>query len=269
MNCFTSAAPQSISRSISSNWLKCFIPRSDPEVRLICLPHAGGAASAYASWAPLLPEWVELQAVQLPGREDRLGEPMISSLPALVRALLPRLLPITDRPWLLFGHSMGAALGYEICQALLRLRQPLPRRLVVSGREAPMLSRRDSLHRQHDDQLTAELVRLEPSMAELLAHSDMRQMILPVVRNDYQLINNYHPNPDDPPLSIDVTAMAGDADEELLPGDVDGWADTTLTFFSQHLFPGRHFYLREQRDDVVLLLTELLSAARGSQSEVP
>jgi len=263
MNALTTAAPPGTSRPATSRWLKCFLPRPEAEVRLICLPHAGGAASAYASWARLLPGWVELQAVQLPGREDRLGEPMISSLPALVCALLPRLLPLTDRPWLLFGHSMGAALGYEICQALLRLRQPLPRRLIVSGREAPLLSRRDSLHRQHDDQLIAELVRLEPSMTELLAHADLRQMILPVVRNDYQLINNYHPDPDDPPLPIAVTAMAGDADEELQVGDVAGWADTTLADFSQQLFPGRHFYMREQRDAVVTQLKDLLAAARG------
>ncbi|MGF1876282.1 alpha/beta fold hydrolase [Photobacterium frigidiphilum] len=242
-----------------SPWLKCFVPRPKAQLRLICLPHAGGGASAYASWARLLPESVELWALQLPGREDRLAEPMIDNMATLVTILVPLVVQFSDKPYAFFGHSMGAALGYELCLAIFRLKQPLPQRLLVSGREAPVRSRHDSLHLASDSALIDELLRLEPTMVTLFAHKEFASMALPVIRNDYAMINGYHPRQNEPLLPVVVTGMTGEDDPELLPGDMNAWQAVTEHNYILYTFPGRHFYLREHRDEVLACIGRLLT----------
>src|SRR4051812_48826937 len=106
---------------------------ADAAVSLVCVPHAGAGASAYASWRHLLPADVLLHSVQLPGREDRLGEP----LPADLGAVADRVAPCLDRqtrsrPLVLFGHSMGGLLAYALAQRLEEAGRPVAH-VVVSG----------------------------------------------------------------------------------------------------------------------------------------
>ena len=50
-------------------------------------------------------------------------------------------------PFALFGHSMGALVGFELARALRRRRLPAPERLFVSAFRAPHLpQRRPPLH---------------------------------------------------------------------------------------------------------------------------
>ncbi|MEI8635166.1 alpha/beta fold hydrolase [Vibrio sp. PP-XX7] len=230
--------------------------------------HAGGGASAYANWAKFLPESIEVWALQLPGREDQLAEPMIDRMPALVETVLPYLIQLTDKPFVLFGHSMGASLGYEICQALHRRQDPLPLHLIVSGREAPMRNRSDTIHLASDQALMDSLIDMEPAMADVLAHRDLADLCLPVIRNDYALINSYCPDPSDPPLPIRVTGLSGKDDEELLPGDMDAWSTTTGYAYQHYVFPGRHFYLREQRDAVIQVIQQIVADAMTEHQNI-
>jgi pyochelin biosynthesis protein PchC len=94
-------------------WLRCYRPVDDPAIRLVCFPHAGGAASAFLPFTRRLDADVEVLAVQYPGRQDRRGEPFVDSVNGLVDGLLPALLTRADRPLAFFGHSMGATVAFE------------------------------------------------------------------------------------------------------------------------------------------------------------
>ncbi|MEO8033728.1 MAG: alpha/beta fold hydrolase, partial [Acidobacteriota bacterium] len=89
-------------------------------MRVFCLPYAGGGASAYRTWAAGLPSDIQLCAVQLPGRENRLGEPLYRSATDLVPALVSALRPFLDRPYAIFGHSMGGLLAFEAARQIRR-----------------------------------------------------------------------------------------------------------------------------------------------------
>src|SRR5690348_12875642 len=106
---------------------------------LVCLPYAGGSTAAFRSWETALADAIELWRVQLPGRGARIAEPPYTRLRPLVRALAQVLQSATDRPYALFGHSMGALLAYEVALALRADGRPPPRRLIVSGHRAPHL----------------------------------------------------------------------------------------------------------------------------------
>lgn len=238
-------------------WFRVYRPVPAAGVRLICLPHAGGAASFYRNWSSCFSSSVEVVAVQPPGREERIGEPMLATMDSLVEALADSMPHVADRPYLLFGHSMGAAVAHELCLALRRRGRRLPVHLVVSGREAPSRHRGGSLHRGGDAQLRDELKRLNGTAAELMDSPDWCAMALPIIRNDYRLIETYRPHAA-APLDIPITAVAGEQDGELLPGDAEAWAEQTRAAFNLHRFPGDHFYLTAQRAGVVQVLQRLL-----------
>ncbi|MGH6679076.1 MAG: thioesterase II family protein, partial [Bradyrhizobium sp.] len=122
------------------SWLTCPIARAHAAIQLVAFPHAGGGATAFYPLAGLLPEAIELRAVQLPGRETRLGEAPFTRLPPLIDALADALGDSLRVPYALFGHSLGALIAFELAREFRRRRLPLPRTLIVSGRRAPTLS---------------------------------------------------------------------------------------------------------------------------------
>src|SRR5258708_14407398 len=131
-----------------SPWIAVPRPLVQPRMRLICLPHAGAGASLFFNGAePLQTAGIELRAVQYPGRENRLSEPLLASTEAMVAAMVtvwPQM--SSGQPCALFGHSMGALLAYELAVALARLRVPNPpQRLFISGRNPPEILRNTEL----------------------------------------------------------------------------------------------------------------------------
>lgn len=99
-------------------WFRLFSSAPDAAVRLLCLPHAGGSASFYFPVAQALSPSVEVLAVQYPGRQDRRMEPLIDDIHTLADRITEELSAYRDKPLALFGHSMGAVLGFEVAQRL-------------------------------------------------------------------------------------------------------------------------------------------------------
>ncbi|HJW11291.1 MAG TPA: alpha/beta fold hydrolase, partial [Albitalea sp.] len=104
----------------ASPWLSRPQPRPHARARLYCFPHAGVGASVYRQWHAALPPEVEVCAVQLPGRENRLGEPALTRIADIVQALVLAIEPQSNLPFAFFGHSMGAVVAFELAHALAR-----------------------------------------------------------------------------------------------------------------------------------------------------
>lgn len=231
-------------------WLRRPRPQPDPAVRLLCLPHAGGSTALYKQWKELLPPEIEPVLVCPPGREDRLDEPLPAELPKLVAALGRAVAPLLDRPWAVFGHSMGATVGHELVLWMTRHGQRPPEHLFVSAREAPQHHHGGSVHLLDDDALTAELLRLGGTSPELLAIAEVRQLVLPAVRGDYRLIETYAADPEGL-VPCPLTALIGASDTELTAEEATGWEKWTTGPFQLLTFPGGHFYLADRPEAVV------------------
>ncbi|WKX69031.1 thioesterase II family protein [Streptomyces sp. XD-27] len=249
-------------------WLRRPLPRPYAKLRLVCLPHAGGSTGLYRAWAQLFPPEVELLLVCPPGREDRLDEPIPPDLPELVSGLAAALAPVLDRPWAVFGHSMGAAVGHELVARLPRLGRPAPVHFFASAREAPQHHRGGTVHLLDDDALCTELVRLGGTDPSLLAMPELRQLVLPAVRGDYRLIETYLADGTRPagPLTCPVTALIGTEDTELDAKEADGWRDWTTGRFELLSFPGGHFYLTDRPRAVVDAVLRRLPLRHGAPS---
>ncbi|MFF2650714.1 thioesterase II family protein [Streptomyces sp. NPDC058045] len=235
-------------------WIRAWTTAPTARLTLICLPHAGGSAGFYRPWAALMPPEVRLLGIQYPGREDRFDDPASTGMGDLVTSVADAVQPLLDRPYALFGHSMGSAVAWELAHELHRRQLPGPRRLFVSGRAAPGTALTGHLHRQDDDTLCAELDRLGGTSGEILADPGLRPLVLTAVRHDYRIIETHRPRRR-PPLSCPLHVLTGGDDPELgadrCREQAAGWAALTTARTEVRVFPGDHFYLTPRRGEVV------------------
>lgn len=253
-----------------SPWFRFPQPRPAASMRLVCLPHAGGSAGFFRAWAALLPDSMELVAVQYPGREDRLDEPPMHDMRALVEALAQAMPALLDRPYLLFGHSMGAAVAHELCLALLGRRQRQPDHLVVSAREGPARHHGGALHLAGDGALREALRQLGGTPSALLDNDEFCSLLLPRMRSDYRLIETYRPAlAAMPPLPLAISAFVGTDDPELAAGDAEAWAPQTSRAFRLRRFAGDHFYLVPRAPQVVHALLACVGRAEPPAARWP
>lgn len=241
-------------------WLRISAPNPTARLRLFCFPYAGGTASIYRLWSRCLPADIEVCAVQLPGREERIREQPFTDMSALVQVLLPRLLPYLDRPFAFFGHSMGSLIAYELAQSLHQQAGLVPTHLLVSGRRAPFLSRHEApVHNLPTDMdLLAELQRRYNNIPELVfTDTELRELFAPLLRADLTMVETYQPQ-HQCRLPCPIIACGGETDPHASRVELLAWQELTQAAFALHMFPGGHFYFAEQAEPLFKTLSGYL-----------
>jgi medium-chain acyl-[acyl-carrier-protein] hydrolase len=233
-------------------WATCIKSRVSPRLRLFCFPYLGGGSLIFRGWPDGLAADIEVWAVQLPGRERRMAEAPIASLATLADQAVAGLTPLFTGPYAFFGHSMGALVSFEVAR---RLRARPPAVLVVSANGAPQLEdpRERQRHRLSDPELIEEIARLDGTPPEVLENRELIQLLLPVLRADFEAIDTYAYTPA-PPLSCRMAAYGGLQDVHIPPGEIEAWREQTTGAFRVHMFDDGHFFLNTQR---AKLLAEL------------
>jgi surfactin synthase thioesterase subunit len=224
-------------------WIAYLRPRPEARLRLVCFPYAGGGASVYRGWQEALPGFIEVWPVQPPGREGRIREAPLTSVDALVDGFLDaHARDLEAAPYALFGHSMGATLAHETALRLVRRGGPPPLHLAVSARRAPHRpEHHPPIHDLPEDEFRAELRRLNGTPQEVLDHPELMDLIGPMLRADFTLIETYRPG-DTPPLDAPITAYGGLADPDVPRDDLEAWSECTRRRFRVGIFPGDHFF---------------------------
>lgn len=229
-------------------------------MRLVCFPHAGGTASTFLSLSRALGEHLDVLAVQYPGRQDRRRDDPYRSITAHADALAEAMGPLTESPYALFGHSMGAVLAYETARRLATAGRPGPRRVFLSGRGAPspLPSTHDRL--SNDTEILTAVRGLGGTGHTVLDDPELLAMVMPALRADYGALGAYHWS-GGPPLSSPVTALIGDADPVVTVDEAAAWHNHTTGPFDLRILPGGHFYLDDRTDDVRDIITTSLLVA--------
>ncbi|MET9801170.1 alpha/beta fold hydrolase [Streptomyces sp. NPDC006368] len=252
---------------MDNTWFRRFAEPAPDAPALVCFPHAGGAASAYAPLARLLAGRLDVLAVQYPGRQDRRGEAPAGGILDLAAAVAERLPDGTGRPYAFFGHSMGALVAYETARILGGRSVPAPVRLFLSGRGAPGTgpNRHDRLG---DDRAILAAVRvLGGTDASVLDDPELVDMVLPALRADYGALASYTWQPG-PALDIPITVLVGDSDPVVPVSSVAGWAQQTRLDNDVRVFTGGHFYLSDQLAEVAGTIVGHLETRHGGRSGI-
>ncbi|HEV7974273.1 thioesterase II family protein [Amycolatopsis sp.] len=234
----------------TSAWIRRFHPAPDAATRLVCLPHAGGAASYYFPVSRALAPDIDVLAIQYPGRQDRRNEPCLDDVRELADALATELKPWTGKPVTVFGHSLGATLGFELASRLQSDGVELLG-LFASGRRAPSRHREnESVHLSSDASLISTLKKMSGTESQFLDDDEVLQMILPAIRGDYKAAETYRYR-QGPPLECPITVLTGDADTEVTMDEARAWSEHTTGAFDLRVFIGGHFYLNDHAPAVI------------------
>lgn len=210
-------------------------------VRLLCVPHAGGAATSYRTWPSQLADLAEVTAVSLPGRGHRRAEPLVEDMHELADDLTAAAAGLDDRPLVIFGCSLGGLLGFEVGRRLTAGGRP-PAALIVAACPPPrQVVRLRALHTASDSEFVTELRRLGATAEGLLADAEMMQVLLPVLRADYAAVERYRPRPG-PRLRAPLLTLAGRADPEAGPAMMAGWSAEAVDCRHQ-VVDGGHLFL--------------------------
>lgn len=226
-------------------WITCPNPRPQAPWRLFCFPYAGGSARIYRDWGFLLSPRVEVCPVELPGHGRRMAETPLTQLDSLVQNLGELLLPLLDRPFACFGHSLGGLIAFELARWLRSHQQPEPLHLWISAARAPQLPITDPpIHTLPKAQFMAELLRYNGTPAAVLENAELMELLLPSIRADFALLETYRYQPQ-PPLACSMTALAGTQDPIISFDEVIPWQIHTVGAFSLHVVPGDHFFIHQ------------------------
>lgn len=221
------------------------------ELSLLCLPYAGGDASAYRAWSARLTTSVRVGRAELPGRGDFFRLQSFRRLADQVEWLLPEVREVST-PLAIFGYSMGALLAFELAHALRAARAPPPVLLMLAAHAPPGHGpRSEILHTLPDDDLVRRVVSFEGMSPEVCANAELLELLLPRLRSDVEACESYAPPPR-PPLDVPLVIYGGVADAEVPHADLLHWAPLSRGRFDCVLLPGGHFFLHTSFDTLIL-----------------
>jgi medium-chain acyl-[acyl-carrier-protein] hydrolase len=220
------------------------VSHASPSVRLFCFPYAGGNARMYREWHEWCEPEVEVIAIELPGRGIHSRTPAIESMSALIERLLPIIDPLLDKPFALFGHSMGALISFELARALRATGRKTPLRLFASGMRAPHLWGGYQIHKLPDREFVEALRTLNGTPAEVLNDSSLLEMFIPLLRADLRLAETYQFTPESP-LQHPITVFSGVSDVTTPAERLKEWQRHTRSSCTVRLLEGDHFFIQQ------------------------
>ncbi|MFE5214962.1 MULTISPECIES: thioesterase II family protein [unclassified Streptomyces] len=230
-------------------------------IPVLCFPFAGAGASAFRRCQEYGSDTVLLTPVQLPGREERFGEQPYTDVVAAVDDLLPAVLDqVAGSPAVaLFGHSLGAVLAYEMAHRITALGRPEVVKLFVSGAPGPWTRRETRATGLSDDEFLRQVRDFAGYSHPALEHPDLRELLLPPLRADVEMHENYLA-PSQKPLTVPVVSVRGETDELVSREQAAEWEASTTAGCRQVELPGGHMYLVDSPVGLVRLLDAELAA---------
>jgi medium-chain acyl-[acyl-carrier-protein] hydrolase len=235
-------------------WIEHLSPTKTPSLRLFCFPYAGGSADVYRSWRRFLPEELDVCLVHLPGRGGNIGKRPFTRFPALMEEIADRISFLIGIPYVLYGHSMGALIGFELARELRRRQGASPQHIFVSSCSAPQQARKEPItFNLPKAEFLRELGRLKGTPAEVLENPELMELFMDVLRADFEMVETYEYIPGEP-LSCPITVYGGLADDNVSTEGCQAWKQQTSAICKVRMFKGDHFFIRNLDQDFTHIL---------------
>lgn len=226
---------------------------------LFCLPFAGGNSYSYRPLITYLTDFVRVVPIELPGRGQRLDEPLVADLEKMAAEVLTKIpTELLQQPYAFYGHSMGAWLSYLITVRIYQAHLPMPQHLLVSGRRAPSIEvTTPPKHRLPKPDFFKTLKELGGCPPAVLANDELMDFFEPILRNDFEAIETYQYQPV-PPLNVPITVLLGRKDN-VNYAQAMAWQRETTYPLTIHWFTGGHFFIFDHLPALKRLFSQILA----------
>lgn len=242
---------------MSNKWIVKPRPLHQAQTKILCFSYAGGGISVFAGWHKQLPHNVELNIVQPPGRGTHFSQSPIDNMTALIDALLPMVSDILQGQYVVYGHSLGSRVAFELVrQAMVKgFRAPL--HFFASGSSGPSpVCAEDKMYQLSDDAFIQRLKNINGTPDEILANRQFMRLLLPTLRADFKLAATYS-CPEKFTIDTDVTVLSG-RDDAIPIERLQQWGN-----FFRHseiaMCDGGHFFIDTHPEQVLAIVNRKLS----------
>ncbi|HLO86793.1 MAG TPA: thioesterase domain-containing protein [Nostocaceae cyanobacterium] len=242
-------------------WINCLKPNPRAELRLFCLPYAGGSAMIYRTWGNYLPSTIEVCPVELPGRGKQIKSSPYDKLEPLVEVLAENIQQYLDKPFAIFGHSLGGLISFEFCRFLRSEFNLRPVHLFVSACKSPQIIRTEKpVWELSYAELVDKMRRLNGTPEEILQNQELLQLFIPIWRADFAILDNYiytH----QPVFNFPISVFGGLKDD-ITVDNLQAWQEHTTSFYLR-MFEGNHFYINSVTEVFFNTINHKLSESRS------
>jgi medium-chain acyl-[acyl-carrier-protein] hydrolase len=230
---------------------------------LICVPNAGGDVTLFNGWAERLPSDVELRSAQLPGRGRRFCEAPLRRMQPILAALTAAWPAPASLPTVLFGHSLGALVVFELAHWMVS-RGHAPRAVFLSSMfHPPSQAPWEPIHSLGEREFEAAVRRFNGVPPAVWEDAGLRDLVFARLRSDLEVLDTYEFRPR-AALPCPLVVVGGRHDPIVDERRLAAWKAETSAVCSVHVLEGDHFHIHETRDTLLELITQRISQERES-----
>ena len=222
-------------------------------INLICFPFAGGNRYSYSSFKDYVPKGFEFHTYELPGRGVRFREPLLLDMKDVVEDAMTWMSQFIHQPYAIYGHSLGALLGYLMMKEIQRSNVNPPLHLFFTGSEGPSVqNRREMNYKLPKDEFFEKLRELGGCPPDILKDATIMEFFEPIIRADFQVVEEYIYEPS-MPFDIPITCFYG-TEEDMTHEDVLSWSKESTMEVEVRRLPGDHFFINQFIEEIVNFL---------------
>ncbi|RUS95439.1 thioesterase [Trichormus variabilis SAG 1403-4b] len=202
----------------------------------------------FRTWANDLPPTIEVCPIELPGRGRQMNLPPYTKMQPLVEEIAQNLIPYLDKPFAIFGHSMGGLVSFELTRLLHSDYNLTPLHLFISARNAPQVTpTKRPIYNLPDAEFWQEIRNFNGTPDDVMENQDIIQLFLPILRADFTVLDTYiYTN--QPPLDCPISVFGGLQDKEFTDYQLEAWREQTTASFALQMLEGNHFFIRSNQN---------------------
>lgn len=221
--------------------------------QLFILHYAGGNIYSLQALAEKLKPKFAVEALELPGRGKRIREALLTTKKEAVADYLRQIrAKRNNQPFLIFGHSMGATLGFSVVRELQQSGDA-PLCFIPSGNPGPNIKESKKYSQLPKQQFFDELRKMGGITEELAANSELLEFFEPILRADFALLEAADNEPAQT-INVPIFAVMGSTEEYV--ASIGNWARYTSGAFEATVLEGNHFFVFDHLDALQLLVNK-------------
>lgn len=202
-----------------------------------------------------LKDHFSVELLELPGRGKRIRESLLYSREEAVADLLRQIKARRKNvPFVLYGHSMGAELGFIINKELELANDP-PVCFVPTGNAGPNVHKREKLAGMGRDEFFFKLKEMGGITNDLLENEELLDFFEPILRADFKLLEDAEDILIDYKIHTPVFAIMGNREKYVT--EIENWRNYTLGSFEFRIVEGDHFFIYQHADMLAQILLEV------------